>query len=142
MLIWSTEHLKSKFCYRTFLNALKEGSYSTGMGFVYVSNLIVGTGALTMPLAVANAGLFLSVPLLLWLEIFKVMITPYAFRKHLSSSKICWRTLMTFLWFSQNFEEPNCHVIGFSFDITSFENSQEVTEKPEDGAYIRKGLYF
>ena len=46
----------------------KEGSYSTFMGFVYVSNLIVGTGALTMPLAVANAGLVVAVPLLVLLS--------------------------------------------------------------------------
>ena len=31
-----------------------EGRYSLFMGFVYVSNLIVGTGALTMPLGVAK----------------------------------------------------------------------------------------
>ena len=34
------------------------------MGFVYVSNLIVGTGALTMPLAIAKAGLWISIPML------------------------------------------------------------------------------
>jgi len=41
-----------------------EGSYSVWMGFVYVSNLIVGTGALTMPLAIAKAGLWISIPML------------------------------------------------------------------------------
>lgn len=43
--------------------------------------------------------------------------------------------------FARKYKIP-IDVIGFSFDITSFENSQEVTEKPEDGAYIRKRLYF
>jgi len=51
----------------------KEGSYSTLMGFVYVSNLIVGTGALTMPLAVANAGLVVAVPLLVLLCFFSFL---------------------------------------------------------------------
>ena len=41
-----------------------EGTYSVGMGFVYVSNLIVGTGALTMPLAIAKAGIWISIPML------------------------------------------------------------------------------
>ena len=41
-----------------------KGGYSLWMGFVYVSNLIVGTGALTMPLAIAKAGLWISIPML------------------------------------------------------------------------------
>ena len=43
------------------------------MGFVYVSNLIVGTGALTMPLAIAKAGLWISVPMLTILAVFSFM---------------------------------------------------------------------
>ena len=43
------------------------------MGFVYVSNLIVGTGALTMPLGVAKAGLWLAVPMLCLLCVFSFM---------------------------------------------------------------------
>lgn len=50
-----------------------EGSYSVWMGFVYVSNLIVGTGALTMPLAIAKAGLWISIPMLVLLCIFSYM---------------------------------------------------------------------
>ena len=41
--------------------------------------------------------------------------------------------------FARKYKIP-IDVIGFSFDITSFENTQDVTEKPEDGAYIRKRL--
>lgn len=48
----------------------KEGSYSILTGFIYVSNLMVGTGALTMPLAVATAGLAVSVPMLCLLCVF------------------------------------------------------------------------
>ena len=43
------------------------------MGLVYVSNLIVGTGALTMPLAIAKAGLWVSIPMLILLCLFSFM---------------------------------------------------------------------
>ena len=43
--------------------------------------------------------------------------------------------------FARKYKIP-IDVIGFSFDITSFEKAQEVTEKPEDGAYIRKKVVF
>lgn len=58
------------------------------MGFVYVSNLIVGTGALTMPLGVAKAGLWLAVPMLCLLCIFSFMTATSVIEVMASSNAI------------------------------------------------------
>ena len=65
-----------------------EGKCSLFMGFVYVSNLIVGTGALTMPLGVAKAGLWLAVPMLFILCLFSFMTATSVIEVMASSNAI------------------------------------------------------
>lgn len=52
-------------------------SYSKAVGFVYLFNLIVGTGALTMPLAFQNAGWMLSLVVIVLLAGFSYMTVTF-----------------------------------------------------------------
>lgn len=60
-------------------NTLTEAgaSYSKAVGFVYLFNLIVGTGALTMPLAFQNAGWMLSLVVIVLLAGFSYMTVTF-----------------------------------------------------------------
>ncbi|XP_061182106.1 transmembrane protein 104-like [Saccostrea echinata] len=60
-------------------NTLTEAgaSYSKAVGFVYLFNLIVGTGALTMPLAFQNAGWLLSLVIIVLLAGFSYMTVTF-----------------------------------------------------------------
>ncbi|XP_048761288.2 transmembrane protein 104-like isoform X2 [Ostrea edulis] len=60
-------------------NTLTEAgsSYSKAVGFVYLFNLIVGTGALTMPLAFQNAGWLLSLIVIVLLAGFSYMTVTF-----------------------------------------------------------------
>lgn len=52
-------------------------TYSKAVGFVYLFNLIVGTGALTMPLAFQNAGWMLSLIVIILLAGFSYMTVTF-----------------------------------------------------------------
>ncbi|CAG0902433.1 unnamed protein product, partial [Cyprideis torosa] len=52
-------------------------SYSPGIGFIYIFNLIVGTGALTLPAAFAHAGWALSLLILTILAFMSYMTTTF-----------------------------------------------------------------
>ncbi|KAM5125436.1 transmembrane protein 104-like [Mantella aurantiaca] len=51
--------------------------YSPFVGLVYMSNLIVGTGALTMPKAFAHAGWLVSLILIIFLAFMSYMTTTF-----------------------------------------------------------------
>ena len=54
-------------------------SYSLMVGFVYIFNIIVGTGALTMPKAFENTGILLSSVLLVFLTLMSFITATFMF---------------------------------------------------------------
>ncbi len=54
-------------------------SYGLVMGFIYIFNIIVGTGALTMPKAFENTGIILSSVLLIFLTIMSFITATFMF---------------------------------------------------------------
>jgi len=49
------------------------------VGFIYIFNLIVGTGALTMPKAFENSGVILSTILLIFLTLMSFITATFMF---------------------------------------------------------------
>ncbi len=54
-------------------------SYGLVMGFIYIFNIIVGTGALTMPKAFENTGIILSSALLIFLTLMSFINATFMF---------------------------------------------------------------
>ncbi|KAJ9589497.1 hypothetical protein L9F63_017314, partial [Diploptera punctata] len=69
-------------------------SYSTWMGLIYVFNLIVGTGALTLPAVFARAGWALGLPLICILAINSYMTMTFVIEAMASANAIVqWKRL-------------------------------------------------
>lgn len=56
-----------------------DGTYSLAIGFVYIFNIIVGTGALTMPKAFEKTGILLSSVLLIFLTFMSFVTATFMF---------------------------------------------------------------
>ena len=56
-----------------------DGTYSLAIGFVYIFNIIVGTGALTMPKAFEKTGIILSSALLVFLTFMSFITATFMF---------------------------------------------------------------
>lgn len=56
-----------------------QASYGLMIGFIYIFNIIVGTGALTMPKAFENTGILLSSVLLVFLTLMSFITATFMF---------------------------------------------------------------
>ncbi|XP_038597924.1 transmembrane protein 104 [Tachyglossus aculeatus] len=68
--------------------------YSPYVGLVYMFNLIVGTGALTMPKAFATAGWLVSLILLVFLGFMSYMTTTFVMEAMAAANaRLCWKRM-------------------------------------------------
>lgn len=69
-------------------------SYSSLVGLVYIFNLIVGTGALTMPAAFKDAGWLLSLIIVIILAFMSYLTTTFVIEAMASANALVhWKTL-------------------------------------------------
>ncbi|RNA19958.1 transmembrane protein -like [Brachionus plicatilis] len=61
------------------LSDLQPSQYGLSMGFIFIFNLIVGSGALTLPKAFGNSGIFLSLILLIFLNLMSFITATFMF---------------------------------------------------------------
>ncbi len=73
---------------------MSETKYAASTGFVYVFNLIVGTGALTLPAAFADAGFALSSVILVALAFMSFLTATFVVESMAAANAIkTWRRL-------------------------------------------------
>uniref|UniRef100_A0A1A9WW97 Amino acid transporter transmembrane domain-containing protein n=1 Tax=Glossina brevipalpis TaxID=37001 RepID=A0A1A9WW97_9MUSC len=102
------------------------GSYSKWVGFIFIFNLIVGTGALTLPATFAKAGWLLSINVILYLALISHMTVTFIIEAMAAANAVkTWQSFQV-LKRSYDFETNKVHDDG---DVENVENSSGIDEQ-------------
>ncbi|CAF0706838.1 unnamed protein product [Brachionus calyciflorus] len=105
----------------------ESGQYGLAMGFIYIFNLIVGSGALTMPKAFANSGILLSSILLIFLNLMSFITATFMFEA------------MSIMNAIKNFRKFN-ETLGYSNPVCEPETTDNPKRKDFDSNAIDEGV--
>uniref|UniRef100_A0A1B0GCL1 Amino acid transporter transmembrane domain-containing protein n=1 Tax=Glossina morsitans morsitans TaxID=37546 RepID=A0A1B0GCL1_GLOMM len=106
-------------------SANQAGSYSKWVGFIFIFNLIVGTGALTLPATFAKAGWLLSINVILYLALISHMTVTFVIEAMAAANAV--KTWQSFQVLKRSYDFENSHV-NDDDDVENVETSSGMEE--------------